>query len=319
MKNIKSILIILLGILFVFNACEQDDFDMGELVTPTNVNLTYEIVGKDSITPNGDTINPYGDGSGKVIFTTTADNVITYNYDFGDGSKIETAPDGKITKMYSINGINTFNVIVFAVGTGGITSDKTTKVEVFSNFKDEDALEFLTGGSSKTWYWAADLPGHAGMGTQSENYGNNEFTFASWWSIGPWDSEKACMYDAEFVFTKTENGLTFEQTTGPAFIPGTWAGDIGVTGDQCYGEDVAPDLYGIKNVFFSPSLSEASIVGEYWGTTMTLSDGGFMCWWVGTSEYDIIEVTENILRVRIKEDETQAWYHIFTSVKPVNE
>jgi len=41
-----------------------------------------------------------------------------------------------------------------------------------------------------------------------------------------------------------------------------------------------------------------------------------MCWWVGTSEYDIIEVTDNILKVRIKEDETQAWYQIFTSVKP---
>ena len=32
---------------------------------------------------------------------------------------------------------------------------------------------------------------------------------------------------------------------------------------------------------------------------MNFSDQGFMCWWVGTSEYDIIEVTENILKVRI--------------------
>ncbi len=29
-----------------------------------------------------------------------------------------------------------------------------------------------------------------------------------------------------------------------------------------------------------------------------------------------LRVTDNILRVRIKEDETYAWYHIFTSEKP---
>ncbi len=177
-------------------------------------------------------------------------------------------------------------------------------------------MEFLTGGSSKTWYWAANLAGHAGMGTQAEDYGALDYTWASWWSIGPFDADKECMYSAEFVFTKTDNGLTYEQTTGPAFIPGTYAGKIGVEGDVCHGEDVAPDLYGVKTLTFLPSSSRASIDGGYRGTSMSLSDGGFMCWWVGTSEYDIIEVTENILHVRIKEDEEVAWYHIFTSEKP---
>jgi hypothetical protein len=46
------------------------------------------------------------------------------------------------------------------------------------------------------------------------------------------------------------------------------------------------------------------------------SDDGFMCWWVGASQYDIIEITENTLKVRIKEDDTYAWYHTFTSIKP---
>jgi len=124
------------------------------------------------------------------------------------------------------------------------------------------------------------------------------------------------MYDAEFVFTKTGDGMTFEQIQGPAFIPGTYANKIGVEGDVCHGADVATTLYGVKNVTFSPSTSRAAIDGGYRGTTMTFSDGGFMCWWVGASEYDIIEITDNILRVRIKEDDTYAWYHIFTSEKP---
>ena len=158
---------------------------------------------------------------------------------------------------------------------------------------------------------------HAGLGPTAEDYGNLEYTWPAWWQIAAWDPDKACMYEAEFVFTKTETGgLTFEQTTGPAFVPGTYAGKIGVEGDVCHGEDGAPDLYGVKNVSFSPSSSEAAIDGGYRGTTMNFSDGGFMCWWVGTSEYDIIEVTDNILRVRIKEDDTYSWYHIFTSTKP---
>jgi len=310
MKNYsKYILVSLIGLLFTLNACQKDEYDLGELVAPTNVSLSYEIVGVDNENPNGD-------GSGLVNFTVMADNAITYNFDFGDGSDIQTAGSGKITKQYSINGLNIYNVTAFAVGTGGITSTKTDQVEVYSSFSDAEALQFLTGGSSKSWFWAADQPGHTGMGTESEDYGNLDYTWASWWQIGPFDPDKACMYDAEFVFTQTDAGMTFEQITGPAFVPGTWAGDIGVEGDVCHGDDVATDLYGVKNVLFSPSTSRAAIDGQYRGTTMSFSDGGFMCWWVGTSEYDIIEVTDNILKVRIKEDDTQAWYHTFTNVKP---
>ncbi len=311
MKRISQyVLAVFTGLLLIVSSCVKDEYDLGALVAPTNVNLSYEIVGVDEENPNGD-------GSGMVNFSVTADNAITYTFDFGDGSSPEVAASGRITKQFSINGLNTYNVTVSAVGTGGITSTKTDQVEVYSSFSDPDALQFLTGGSSKSWFWAADQPGHAGMGTQAEDYGNLEYTWASWWQIGPFDSDKACMYDAEFVFTQTDaGGMTFEQITGPAFVPGTYAGDIGVEGDVCHGDDVATNLYGVKNVMFSPSTSRAAIDGQYRGTTMNFSDGGFMCWWVGTSEYDIIEVTENILRVRIKEDDTNAWYHTFTNVKP---
>ncbi len=255
--------------------------------------MTYEIVGADAANPNGD-------GSGVVNFVATASNYITFNYVFGDG-KNQVAPDGKITHAFSIVGVNSYNVTVFAIGTGGISSSVNVKIDVLSTFEDSEALEFLTGGSSKSWYWAADQLGHAGMGTQGEDYGNLEYTWASWWQAAPW--EKDCMYDAELVFTKTTNGLTYEQLAGPAFIPGYYAIKIGVEGDVCHGDDVVPNLNGVKTVSFSASTSKASIDGVYRGTSMNFSDQGFMCWWVGTSEYDIIEITENILKVRIKEDD----------------
>lgn len=312
MKNIIKYLFILpLAVMIFSTGCGDENYALGDLKAPANLNVSYDILGANETNPNGD-------GSGKVTFTVSADNAITYNFDFGDGQNIEPVPSGKVTHLFSKTGLNTYNVTVSAVGTGGMISLQVVQLDVYSSFSDDEAVAFLTNGSSKTWYWAADVPGHAGMGTQGEDYGNLDYTFASWWSIGPFDSDKACMYDAELVFSKTDVGMTFELMEGSlAWIPGTYAGDIGVDGDICIGDDIAPTMYGVKNVTFFPSTSKAAIDGKYRGTSMLISDGGFLDWYVGTSEYDIIEVTENILKVRIKEDETQAWYHIFTDVKPV--
>lgn len=303
MKNLKYILVILLGFQLVFSGCKDNNYELGELVTPTNVELSYEVVGVDAD-------NPYGDGSGLVNFTASASNNITFNYMFDDGKDSEISADGKITHRFSKNGVNTYNVTVVAVGTGGIQSSVTAPVEVFSSFTDDEAVEFLTGGSSKTWYWAADQPAHVGLGPNFEDPGK---AYAAWYTAAAY--EKECMYGAEFVFTKTADGMTFEQTEGTSFIPGTYAGKIGVEGDVCHGTDVV-DPFGVKNVSFAPASSIATIDGGYRGTSFSLSDGGYMCWWVGKSDYEIIEVTDNILKVRIEEDGTYAWYHIFTSVKP---
>ncbi len=304
-KISKYIIGILIGISAIISGCQTDNYELGTLAAPTNVQLTFEIEGVDAD-------NPYGDGSGKVKFTASAENEITFNYLFGDGKDNKIVPDGNVIHQFSKNGINTYNVTVVAVGTGGISSSKTVQVEVFSSFTDDEAIEFLTGGSSKKWYWAADQPGHTGLGPNFEDPGK---AYAAWYSAAPF--EKECMYDDEFVFTKTDGGLTFEQTTGNAFIPGTYAGKIGVGPDACYGEDVVPTIFGVKNVSFSPSSSVATVDGGYRGTTMSFSDGGLMGWYVGVSTYEIIQVTNNILKVRVEEDNTYAWYHTFTTEKPV--
>lgn len=315
MKSLLKYTAILAAFLITFNACQKEQYELGELITPSNVDLTYTLVGADDA-------NPAGDGSGVVNFVATASDNINFTYLFGDGKDNAISPDGKTSHQFSVTGINSYNVTVIANGTGGFTASKTITIDVFSSFSDDEALEFLTGGSSKTWYWASDVPAHAGMGPISDDYGSLDFSWPNWWSIGTWDSDKSCMYEAEFVFTKTDNGLTFEQTQGPAFIPGTYAGTIGVAGDQCHGDDVVPSLYGVKNVSFAPSSSKAALEGvingeSYRGTSMSFSDGGFMCWYVGSSTYDIIKVTENTLHVRIEEAGSAAWYHIFTSEKPV--
>ncbi|MCT4603629.1 MAG: family 16 glycosylhydrolase [Marinifilum sp.] len=304
LKHNKYIVIIFLSILVIFAACQQDDYELGTLTTPTNVSISYEIVGLDEE-------NPYGDGTGVVNFTAIADNEISYTYNFGDGSDNKVSPDGTISHPFTKTGVHKYTVTVSAVGTGGLSSTKSIQVEVFSSFSDPDAEQFLTGGTSKKWYWAADQPGHTGLGPNFEDPGK---AFPAWYSATPF--EKECMYDAEFVFTMTENGVTFEQTAGSAFIPGTYADKIGVEGDVCHGEDVVPDLYGVKNVSFAPANSIATVDGKYRGTSFSFTDGGFMCWYVGKSTYEIIKISDNVLEVRVEEDGTYAWYHKFTSEKP---
>jgi len=318
MKNIKYYIGLLVAVALVSVSCQEDDAVIGDLTTPTNVTIAAEIVGVDAA-------NPFGDGSGFVKFTATADNEITYQFDFGDG-KNGLAPSGEIQHRFTSTGVNTFTVVVNAVGAGGNTSSTSMNVKVFSSFSDSEAVELMAGktkGDSKTWYWAANLPTHVGLGPFEDDYGNGEFAWPAWWNaIRPWDEEKSCMYTNEFVFTRLEEGMTFEQTVGPAFVPGTYAGVIGVAGDTCHDESVAPTMFGLKNVSFFPSSSKAALEGSYneqpyRGTSFEISDGGFMGWYAGASSYDIISVTEDELFVRHAEaGNVNVWYQLFTATKP---
>ncbi|MGB0878980.1 MAG: family 16 glycosylhydrolase [Polaribacter sp.] len=320
MKKFKNMYIVLFSIALTFFGCQENDYEFGDIITPSNVVITAEIIGVDASNPNGD-------GSGMVNFTARADNAISYVYYF-DGSAT-ASPSGNITKRFSRVGVNTYTVIVKANGKGGVSSTTSIDVEVFSSFTDVEAENFLSGanvGDSKKWYWQADVNTHVGLGPVTDDYGNGEFAYEAWWNtIGPFDSEKSCMYDNEFVFTRTANGITFEQTVGPAFVPGAYASEIGVAGDQCHDQTVATTMFGVKNVSFAPSSSKAAVEGSYnnepyRGTTFEISDGGFMGWFVGASTYDIISITNDELIVRIIQvGDGFAWYHRFTSTKPIQD
>ncbi len=323
MKNFKNIYIVLFSMLIAFYGCQENDSSFGDIVTPSNIVITAEIVGQDTSDP----ALAYGDGSGKVNFTATASDASSYVYYFDGIVDTENGPSGVYdNKFLSKSGINTYTVVVKANGTGGASSTASINIEVYSAFSDVDSENFLSGanvGDSKKWYWQADKDVHVGLGPVTDDYGNGEFAYEAWWNgIKAWDTEKSCMYDNEFVFTRTADGITFEQTVGPAFIPGTYSGELGVTGDTCHDETVATDMFGVKNVSFSPSTSLAATKGSYnnapySGTTFKISDGGFMGWLVGASTYDIISITNDELIVRIiQKGDGFAWYHKFTSTKP---
>lgn len=313
MKKITYIIGIFLSSFLLFNSCQDDEGVVGDIIAPSNITISYEIVGADATNPNGD-------GTGVVNFTTTSDGEITYRYDFGDNTDVVASPTGNITHQFSITGLNTYTVTVMASGIAGITTTTTINIDVFSSFEDQEAKDFLTGGAgnSKTWYWAADKPGNIGLGPNDVQSGG-EHTFSQWFTSDAWHSDKLCMYDAEFVFTQSPTGeVTFEQLTDIAYTPGDFAASIGVDGDSCHGVNVAPSLDGIKNVSFSPANSNATVDGEYRGTTINFSDGGFMSWYVGISSIEIIEITDNTMFVRMLDASNSglAWYCKYQTDNP---
>ena len=76
-------------------------------MAPSNVQVTSDIAGQDSD-------NPYGDGSGEVTFTVTAEGAIAYKF-VNDG--VETmSSSGTHTYTFSQLGTNTYTVTAIAVG-----------------------------------------------------------------------------------------------------------------------------------------------------------------------------------------------------------
>ncbi|MEZ0006728.1 beta-glucanase (GH16 family) [Flavobacterium sp. 28YEA47A] len=311
MKNILKNIGKLALLLFLVNSCQEDDKTFGSLNAPKNIELTYEIVGKDADHPNGD-------GSGKVILKATAENAVSFKYLFSDGTS-QNAPGGVYTKTFTRNGVNTYTVNVVAFGKGGTASNTSFEVTVFSNFSDPEAITLLTNGSSKKWYWAAAVPGHLGVGQNdgdiTKNFYPNYYAAAPFEKAGSPDS--SCLYDNELRFFVENGVLKYELNNGgKTFFNSAFLGVGGGSGssDLCLNYNTS----GVKTVALSPSESLVP-ADKKRGTAMTFSDNGFMGYYIGQSTYEIMELTDSKLVVRavMGGNPALAWYHTFSNQPPV--
>ncbi len=313
MKNYVYTFLVAISSLLIIGGCQEDDNSFGDIMTPENLNIVAEIVGKDATHPDGD-------GSGLVNFTATASNSLNYKYIFSDGSS-QSVQSGKYQKRFNITGVNTYQVTVLASGTGGVSSSKTIDVTVRSDFSDPDALQKLTGGSTKKWYWAAAEAGHLGVGPNNDNPAQNSSPI--WYAAAPFEKanspESSCLYDNELTFIKDGNSLKYTlNNQGKTFFNVAFNSVVGATStsDGCY----AYNTSGTKNVLLGPSDSILTTTNPTAtrGTTMTFSDGGFMGYYIGQSKYEILSITDNrmVVRVVMGNDNSIAWYHIFTTSPP---
>ena len=339
MKTFKKIIGLFILSIFLFTSCQDEDQEFGALKAPTNITLNYEVFGQDADNPNGD-------GSGIVNFSATADDAITYIYSFGDNTDNASAPSGNSSHRFTRTGLSSYNVTVTASGLGGVTSSKSINIEVFSAFDDIEAKSFLSGAPisqdsdgldvinisspvTKVWYLDDSKTGHLGVGPSLafdiQIYGApREYYYPSFFSAPPGTfcgNDGDCFCDDELIFTLNPDGSMnyLLDNKGTTFFNANAAhqaiaGGAG-GGDACLDFDTST----VSNVSFAPGSEDWSLVAdpsfESRGTQMNFSDSGFMSYYVGSSSYEIIEITETELYVRTLDaaDPNLAWYHKFTS------
>jgi len=312
-KNIlKSFGILSFLILF---SCQDDDSQFGSTEAPSNLQVDFSIV-------NADAENEFGDGSGFVEFTATADNAINFKYVFGDTQE-ELETNGSTSHTFNLNGVNTYTVTVIASGKGGTQTSASTEVTVLSLFDDPVTRAFLIGDNppednnnnpdaTKTWYIAFQEPGHLGVG-EAEGSTPNRFEATP-------NQLAQCFYDDNFTIANVPNGISFNHDNidpdgvGVTFFNGDFntVGGGGGPDDQCLPFDVSSEKFlGLSSA--TSDLPE----GLTTGTQFTLTDGGFMGYYINTSTYEVLEISENYLYVRAisgsGSEETLAWYQKFTT------
>ena len=152
----KYYIVLVFPLIFLFLLVGCKDPDEGA-TAPSNLVLLTDIS---------------ADGSGNVAFTATADDAVTFDFEFGNG-EIKTGTNGKANYQYTLTGTNVYPVTVTAIGSSGLTSKKTVEITVTVNsiaglFWSE---EFNTAGAPDQTKWSYDI------GNGSGGWGNGELQY----------------------------------------------------------------------------------------------------------------------------------------------
>ena len=290
--NKKLPLLALMFTVLAFSACKKAEYNIGDIVAPSNLVLTTTVVGTDAT-------NPFGNGTGKVNVVIKADNALTYKIDFGDGNAALMVPSGVITYKYGAPGTAEYNITVNAIGTAGSTSTITKKVKVFVNFTiPANILSNLTGGSSKVWQTDHDAPGHFGVGP------NNEFS-PIWYAASP-NSREACAYDDDITFSKdaNDNVSMSIDNKGASFSIGAATAFYGFAGgDGCY----AISTGGVRRLTFMDATT-ASTPAQSTRIQFTVPGNGIINFGTGGTSYEILSISATQIHLRNIGADGNSWY-----------
>tara|TARA_S200000501_G_scaffold196876_1_gene185287 strand:- start:98 stop:985 length:888 start_codon:yes stop_codon:yes gene_type:complete len=288
MKRINFLLTIFS--LFVFNSCEQQDYEFGNIISPTNLNISAAIQGADAD-------NPYGDGSGFITFTATAADAITYKFIINGVESME--PSGIFATRFTTTGIHVYDVEVIASGTAGVMTNGSTSVEVLYTFEaPADLLESLTTGS---WRVMAEEPAHMGVGPADDLAPDG---VANWWNAGPYDKADTGMYDDRLVFSS--DGSMQYQTQGSIFgkAPPLEAEFFGNQGLGAPNSDDEHAYYPANDFNSNWTISEQD---GY--LVLNFTGNGFAGFYVGGDHsYTILSRSSNEIYLKTVGYDTNGWF-----------
>jgi hypothetical protein len=260
MKKIKYLFKSLLVITaLVFTSCETEDHEFGDILNPTNLQVSADLVGADENNPNGD-------GSGTVNLTALADNAITYKF---VSNGVETmAPSGMITYNFSNTGLSTYEVTVIAIGTAGVVSNTSISLDVLVLYSPPQ--ELLDALYTNSWRVKAEEAGHLGVGPSD---GNEPI----WYAAAAFDKVDTALYDDRYTFSS--DGTLSIETFGAIFGKKTPI-DLDYPNNTPYtADDVQNDEY-----FYYPAEDFSSMwsVSAPGGVeSINLSPNGYLGMYVG--------------------------------------
>ena len=301
MKNLKNIYFLLFSAMVAFYGCQEDEYSFGDIVTPSNIQITAESVGADAA-------NPYGDGSGVVNFAATADNAVSYKYVFNGEETVSLSGNNSIS--FSSLGVNTYTVTVVASGTAGVSSSKSIEVEVLSTYAPPaDLIAKLygydaadpTAVTSRTWKIHSAKNKHFGLGP----VGGQVLT--EWYGAGPDEKVGTGMYDDRFTFSS--DGTFTHVTNGTIFGR-----------DPYIVNDLGPNASGnvngadIENYAFDDYASTWTLTAPGGTETISLSGTAFLGYYTGGNhQYQIFDretPNEMILKTTDANAEFDWWFII---------
>lgn len=301
MKNILKIKNIFFASLLLAVGCSEPDYELGDLTAPSNIVVTTELVGQDDD-------NPFGDGSGEVMITVTADNALAYKIDYGSTATMNLVSfSGQTTQRYTRTGVNTYTLTIVAYGAGGSATNITHDITVESVFNPAiEIVSALTGDGSKTWVVDKSSPGHFGVGPWSDSS-----VIPEWWSAGV--NEKVgsadCFYTSTFTFIKEgENNFTLDVSTPDGAF--TKTGNLTtLPGIPDSGDEGCYDYSGGTSDFsFVPASTELSASNSTKTSILLAGINTFIGYGAVLKEYEILEISEDMLYLRVEGTEGIAWY-----------
>ncbi|HAH54584.1 MAG TPA: glucan endo-1,3-beta-D-glucosidase [Flavobacterium sp.] len=259
MKTIKYFLTFLIT-LFIFSSCEKEDYEFGEIIAPTNLVVTPELVGKDAS-------NPFGDGSGVVNIIATADDAISYKFIYNGVETVKTS--GHITYNFGNTGTNKYIITVVASGKAGVSSSTTIEFDVLVVYvPPAELVTILNANSSRAWRIKAEGNNHFGLGP----VGGSIIT--EWYGAPANSKANSGMYDDRFTF-KSDGSFTHNTgADGYVFGRKTLIEQLNGPGGTADGDDILQ--YPFASYSGQYTLSAPNSV-----ETITLSGTSFIGYYTG--------------------------------------
>ncbi len=255
MRMSKYFMMMAGALLLVFSSCKKDDEEAG----PKDLEIQFNYIDDNTV---------YFEHNNAVTGIPS--------WDFGNG---ETSDQNSATVVYPFAGTYSVKLSIFAEA-----GEVVDSVEVTIASSDPSLITLtpdeilLCGGAEavngKTWVWARYVPQHMMLGQWEP--------WQWWWGAAPNEKEPFNMYDDKMIF-KAFNYEFILENNDSTYVNVNTLGDFDVEGDG----DMTV-YYDLSEKKFNWSLDER---GD--GTYLTLSNGGFMSYYLGANEFKVEDLSEN--------------------------